>query len=1075
MSLRFLGDWNPWVGAGAALALSVFAWMLYRRETRAQAGRLSWLLPLTRTAAVFMAVLMLTGPVLHHRKVVGERGRVLVFVDGSASMGLTDDSMEPARKLLALQRLGWLPANAVDTTLVDAADALARARRAAETAGGKDGAKRLADGVRETADLIAKVKSDTGGVAAVRDGVVLREVWTNLPGSDVADLTRCPDYPSKPHQVTFQPSFEAPENAGDNYGTRLSGYLVPPDTGNYTFWIAGDDRGELWLSSDGGPRTLIARVSSGSPPKGWDSAAEQKSAPLRLTKGQKYLLEALHKESTGTDHVAVGWQLPDGKMERPIPGTRLSAPVGGQTPAKSLESMAARFREDLVVPAQALASGRREKDASLNSLVTAASRWERELRQAFANHAGRVAASPGPAVKEALRKFDALPRWKRVEALLASGPKSLLEQLAEKHHVEVLSLAGREATPVWSSGRDDSGQEKAAPRSLKLEPQSRSTDLSDGIRNRVGDRDEERVAAILFSDGQHNEGSSPLQTAKILGSRQIPIYSVSIGTTALPDDLAILRVKTPPSVFFKDRVKGEILLKDDMPPGRPFTVKVDCAGVTVWEKKLSTEQSHLRAIAFDFPVQALVEKLAIQREKGVEVLNQPLSFVASVSAVEGEKEKGNNDADFTLHAIMQRRKVLILDGRARWETRYLRNVFERDEQWEVNTLLADKGGDVAAWPRGPGAGKFPPDRESLFAYDFIAFGEVPRQHLKMEELEWIRDFVGKRGGGLLVIDGRRGHVSSYAETPIGALLPVDWKGETGSRPTGLRLTEKGSRFAPLLLAAEPDRNAETWASLAPPHWIAPARALPGSETLLEAVAGERRVPALVARRYGAGKVLYAGFDETWRWRYEVADLHHQRYWNQLVREVMEPPFAVRDSRVALDAGKPVYANGESAAIRARLRDAQGKPLDQADAEAWIYRDGRKVASIKLAPDENMGGAFHGATAPLAPGRYEVRLHAAGLPDSGSTVKTEFTVRASEAGELAALNANEELMRQIAAQSGGEFYREEEIGDLAARLEPLSREKVIEGDTALWQSWWWFLPILGLLTLEWVLRKWAGML
>ena len=1075
MSLKFLGDLNPWVGAAVAAGLAAFAWSLYRRETRTNAGRLSWLLPFTRMLVVFMAVLMLTGPVLHHRKVIGERGRVLLFVDGSRSMTLTDDSMESSRKLLALQRLGWLPGGALDTTLSDAADALARARRAAaEGTGGKDGAKRFSAGVKESAGLLAQVKAETGGVSQEKKGVVLREVWTGVAGTEVSDLRKHPDFPAKPSQVSTPEVFEAPSDFGDSYGTRMRGFVTPPVTGNYTFWIAGDDRCELWVSPDADParKALAAKVSTWSPPRGWDTAAEQKSAPVRLVAGQKVYIEALHKDSTGGDSLSVGWQLPDRTMERPIPGTRLSAPV--DSPGGALESMVSRFREELGAPADALASGKREKDSALNALGAVAARWERELRQAFTNQASRVAASPGPAVQAALQKFDALPRHKRVEALLTSGAKSLLEQLAEKHHVEVLSLAGREAVPVWSTGRTDADADKGVPRALRLDPLGRSTNLNDGVKNRVGDRDEGPVSAILFSDGQHNEGASPLQTAKILGNREIRIHTVGVGSVALPDDLAVLRVKTPSQVFFKDRVKGEILLKDDMPPGRPFTVRVDCAGVTVWEKKLSTEQAHHRTVPFDFPVQALVEKIASQREKGVEVLNQPLAFVASVSAVDGEKERANNDSDFNLHAIMQRRKVLILDGRARWETRYLRNLFERDEQWEVNTLLADKGGDATAWARGAGAGKFPPDRESLFAYDLIVFGEVPRQYLNMAELEWIRDFVGKRGGGFLAIDGRRGHVAGYAESPVGLLLPVDWKGETG-RPTGLRLTEKGARYAPLALAAEADRNAEIWASLAPPHWVAPARALPGSETLLEAAIGERRVPTLVARRYGAGKVLYAGFDESWRWRYEVADLHHQRYWNQIVREVMEPPFAVRDARVALDAGKPVYANGESAAIRARLRDAQGKPLDQADAEAWVYRDGKKVASIKLAPDENMGGAFHGATAPLSPGRYEVRIHAAGIPDPDIKVKTEFVVRTAEAGELAVLNANEDLLRQIAAQSGGDFFREEEISDLPSRLERLSKENVIESDTVLWQSWWWFVPILGLLSIEWALRKWAGML
>ena len=165
-------------------------------------------------------------------------------------------------------------------------------------------------------------------------------------------------------------------------------------------------------------------------------------------------------------------------------------------------------------------------------------------------------------------------------------------------------------------------------------------------------------------------------------------------------------------------------------------------------------------------------------------------------------------------------------------------------------LLADRGNGPDAWPRGAGAGKFPADRESLFAYDLVVFGEVPRQFFRLEELEWLRDFVDKRGGGLMVIDGRRGHVAGYADTPLGALFPVDWKADPVGRPSALRPTDTGSRKAMLQLAGDAEKNFETWASLLPPHWVANARVLPGAEVLLEAVAGERRVPALVQRRFG---------------------------------------------------------------------------------------------------------------------------------------------------------------------------------------------------------------------------------
>jgi len=1050
MSLRFLGDWNPWVGAAAALGLGALAWLLYRRETRIQAGKMGWILPFARALVVFLAVLLLTGPVLHHRKVVGERGRVMVFVDASQSMKLTDEPLETPRKLLALRRLGWLPAEALDTRLAEAADALARACRAAEA----DAFAREAEAAQQ---LIAKVLPDA--VAVERKGIVLREVWTGVSGASVADLTRHATYPDKPDALSAVELLEAPSNWGENFGARLRGFLHPPATGTYTFWLSGNDTAELWLSPDADParKTLVARVLAGTEARQWDAAPEQKSQPVRLTAGQKVYVEVLHKEGTGRDALAVGWQLPDGTMERPISGRRLSSPApGSEDPRKAHEAMVARFREEVLAPA-----------AQMASRVQAAARWEKDFRQAFAHTANRAAAAPTPAVQAALQKFDALPRWKRSEVILLGG---LLERLADKHHVELLALPGKEAQPIWLSDRDATDEGRRLPKSLP-EPQARTTNLADGLAARVEARKEERLAVVLLSDGQHNEGSSPIQMAKVRGSQRIPIYTIGLGSSALPEDLAVVRVQAPQSVFYKDRVRGEVVLKDDMPPGRPFTVKIESQGQVVWEKRLSTEQTHLRAVAFDFPIETLVGKFAAPAEKGVEVLNLPLAFRASVSGVDGEKEKRNNDADFNLHGIMQRRGVLILEGRPRWEMRYLRNLFDRDEQWEVNALLADRGTDATAWPRGAGPGKFPADRESLFAYDLIVFGEVPRQFLKLEELEWVREFVGRRGGGLLVIDGRRGHVAGFADSPMGALFPVDWKGETG-RPTGLRLTEQGARRAMLALAPEAEKNIETWASLQAPHWVAPAKALPGAEVLLEAVVGERRVPALVTRRFGAGRVLYAGFDESWRWRYEVADLHHQKYWNQTVREIMEAPFAVKDARVSLDAGKPAYGTGETASLRARIRDAQGKPVEKADAEAWIFRDGAKVASVKLAPDENAGGAYHGTAGPYPPGRYEVRLHLAGVDPR---VKTEFAVRPSEAGELAALTCNEETLRQIAAHSGGEFFREEEAGELPARLERVSRERVLESETALGQSYWWFMPIVALLTLEWVIRKWAGML
>ncbi|HEX2957470.1 MAG TPA: PA14 domain-containing protein [Chitinispirillaceae bacterium] len=162
---------------------------------------------------------------------------------------------------------------------------------------------------------------------------LLREVWTGISGASVSDLTSSLNYPSTPNQSQTIYSFEGPVDNADNYGARIRGYVVPPATGNYTFWIASDDNSELWLSTSTDPaaKTLIASVTGYTGSREWTKYSTQQSTARSLTAGQKYYIEVLHKEGSGGDNVAVGWQGPGitGDTERPIPGNRLLPWTGG--------------------------------------------------------------------------------------------------------------------------------------------------------------------------------------------------------------------------------------------------------------------------------------------------------------------------------------------------------------------------------------------------------------------------------------------------------------------------------------------------------------------------------------------------------------------------------------------------------------------------------------------------------------------------------------------------------------------------------------------------------------------------
>ena len=126
-----------------------------------------------------------------------------------------------------------------------------------------------------------------------RYGAIL-DTWTGIGGTTIADLmsgtNNLADTPDKSEFLVSD--LEAPSNAGDNYGSRMSGWLVPPVTGLYEFWIASDDHGEFWLSTDGNPANKARRCRcTWASPRLWDRAPEQKSSPISLVAGQKYYYE----------------------------------------------------------------------------------------------------------------------------------------------------------------------------------------------------------------------------------------------------------------------------------------------------------------------------------------------------------------------------------------------------------------------------------------------------------------------------------------------------------------------------------------------------------------------------------------------------------------------------------------------------------------------------------------------------------------------------------------------------------------------------------------------------------------
>ncbi|MDB6172981.1 MAG: hypothetical protein JWL59_2292 [Chthoniobacteraceae bacterium] len=161
--------------------------------------------------------------------------------------------------------------------------------------------------------------------AGYQTGAIVRTFYENITGNNVSNLTSNARFPNSPDSQQTLTSFDGGTEHGDNYGDTLRGLLIPPVTGNYTFWIASDDGGELRIGTNATPASAVVRatVANATNQYQWNANAAQQSVALPLVAGTPYYIEARHKEGGGADHIAVAWQGP-GISQQVIGGAYLA-------------------------------------------------------------------------------------------------------------------------------------------------------------------------------------------------------------------------------------------------------------------------------------------------------------------------------------------------------------------------------------------------------------------------------------------------------------------------------------------------------------------------------------------------------------------------------------------------------------------------------------------------------------------------------------------------------------------------------------------------------------------------------
>jgi hypothetical protein len=581
--------------------------------------------------------------------------------------------------------------------------------------------------------------------------------------------------------------------------------------------------------------------------------------------------------------------------------------------------------------------------------------------------------------------------------------------------------------------------------------------------------------AVILSDGRHNVADARPPQDVAAGLSHLPVYVVPIGSSVQLKDALLYRVEAPAAVAEKDSAVIDVLVSS-----------MDCAGEATW--------------------------LVLKRD-GVEVDRQPVSFTAErsdhraqftvtadalgwqeylveVEPVADEENTANNYMPVSFEVVRATTRVLLADSVARWEHRYLSQLFHRDEHVEFDELLFQ--------PRLQGSGglaqrpEFPRDVEGWARYDVVILGDVSPQQLPPASQKALEEYVRTRGGRLLAIAGAESMPAAFANQPIVELLPVT-RGEPVQGREGQRVwvTDEGARHSALSIEESPTESTAAWERIYErfrlfdlSEYSVPK---PTAHTLLEAATdaeGSSRSrngaighSFLSWHRVGSGRVAFLAAPQTYRLRWREGDRMHHRFWGQFLRWMTADESGAGVDLVRIQTDRARYASGEAVAVTAWLKDAEGRPLAGESIQAKASTFGGGATSAAMTADEEMPGRYFATLAGLSAGAYQITVEGKIVDELlGDQPKAEATISvlAAESVELMNTQANRALLEQVAQATGGQVIPPTALGELLelVSFDPIVTERVER--TPLWNRWSNLALVLGCLVTEWIVRKRKGL-
>ncbi|HEY1171714.1 MAG TPA: VWA domain-containing protein [Verrucomicrobiae bacterium] len=588
------------------------------------------------------------------------------------------------------------------------------------------------------------------------------------------------------------------------------------------------------------------------------------------------------------------------------------------------------------------------------------------------------------------------------------------------------------------------------------------TDLNAALEGTINQRKNLKTV-ILLTDGDWTAGKSPLTAAARYREQGVPVFSVTVGRDTPLPDLVLEQVKPPAYGLVGEQISIPFRIKSHLPREvkttlvlreengdeikRPITIPAlgDLQDSIIWSPRIIGDFS----LKLQVPVEA------------------------------DEALPKNNEQSIRIAVRSESLKVLVVDSQPRWEYRYLRNALARDPGVELSCVLFHP--DIGMGGGNDYLPSFPGTKEQLAKYDVVFLGDVGvgEGELKESDLELLRGLVEQQSSGLVFLPGRRGRQLSLVKSPVEDLMPVVWditkpNGIALQNEANFQLSNDGTDHFLMRFEADDSRNAFVWKNLPGFFWSAAIeKSRPGAEVLAVHSSLRNkwgRVPIVVTRPYGSGKVLFMGTDSAWRWRRGVEDRYHYRFWSGVVRWMAHQRHLSEKEGVRLTYSPEAPGVGETVFFQASILNREGFPAEKGSVVATVTTPSGRSERLSFAAVDGGWGVFKGSYRPTEGGNYKLQINS---PEHGRELTTTIAVKRPEREKLGQ-PANARVLRELAALTQGINVSVNELETLVQQISLLPEPKPLERRTRLWAEPLWGGFILLLLGIYWTARKLAGM-